>query len=197
MRYPDYVKQFRPKGTVVKHINGKYYAYYATSKRVPGKNYPVQIVKGLAGTIDQFGFHDAIVRINKEQLRIRECGFTNFLLKFEDRYVYDLRRKMDKYDAHCLYRSMIVYLSNNSYLNEDKEYKIYSTEELVKKFKIGVPNQVTAITKLCEIPLKELEPLKQILCIPTETQILESTLTDEQRRVLERMGLDEKDVRNP
>ena len=48
MKYPDYVKQYRPKGTVVKKVNDTYYAYYATSKRVPGKNYPVQEIKGLA-----------------------------------------------------------------------------------------------------------------------------------------------------
>ena len=51
MRYPDYVKQFRPKGTIVKRVNDTYYAYYATSKRVPDKKYPVQIIKGLAGRI--------------------------------------------------------------------------------------------------------------------------------------------------
>lgn len=40
MRYPDYVKQFKLKGTIVKKVNGTYYAYYATSKRVPDKKYP-------------------------------------------------------------------------------------------------------------------------------------------------------------
>lgn len=57
MRYPDYVKQFNPKGTIVKRVNGTYYAFYATSKRVPDKKYPVQIIKGLAGRIDESGFH--------------------------------------------------------------------------------------------------------------------------------------------
>ena len=84
MRYPDYVKQFRPKGTIVKRVNDTYYAYYATSKRVPDKKYPVQIIKGLAGRIDESGFH----RLSKAfvetgHIVIRECGFTNFLLKFE------------------------------------------------------------------------------------------------------------------
>ena len=62
MRYPDFVKKYRPKGTNVKRVNDIYYAYYATSKRVPDKKYPVQIIEGLAGRIDESGFHDGLCR---------------------------------------------------------------------------------------------------------------------------------------
>lgn len=60
MKYPDYVKQYRPKGTVVKKVNDTYYAYYATSKRVPGKNYPVQEIKGLARENRSVGVPSAV-----------------------------------------------------------------------------------------------------------------------------------------
>ena len=83
MRYPDYVKQFRPKGTIVKKVNDSFYAYYATSKRIPDKKYPVQVIRGLAGKIDEQGFHPLTKAIvDTEHVVIRECGFTNFLLKF-------------------------------------------------------------------------------------------------------------------
>ena len=42
--YPDYVKAFRPKGTVVRLRNGRYLVFSAKSKRAPGKSYPVLVV---------------------------------------------------------------------------------------------------------------------------------------------------------
>ena len=160
MRYPDYVKQFRPKGTIVKKVNDSFYAYYATSKRIPDKKYPVQVIRGLAGKIDEQGFHPLTKAIvDTEHVVIRECGFTNFLLKFEEEYV-SRRRNESRKESRNLYRSMIVYLSNNSYLSDDPDTIIYSSEEMIRRFHIGIPNQITAISKICEYDLKELEALK-------------------------------------
>ena len=50
--YPDYVKAFRPKGTVVRLRNGRCLVFSAKSKRVPGKSYPVLVVGELCGFID-------------------------------------------------------------------------------------------------------------------------------------------------
>ena len=137
MKYPDYVKQFRPKGTIIKRVNDTYYAYYATSKRVPDKTYPVQVIKGLAGRIDESGFHKlSKAFVATDHVVIRECGFTNFLLKFEDEYIS--RRKERIKERKNIYRSMIVYLSNNSYLNDDHGTRIYSVSELIERFQIGV-----------------------------------------------------------
>ena len=146
MRYPDYVKQFRPKGTIVKRVNDTYYAYYATSQRVPDKKYPVQVIKGLAGKIDAYGFHPLTRNVvDTEHVIIRECGFTNFLLKFEEEYIS--RRKETVAVAKNIYRSMIVYLSNNSYLNEEPGITLYPREELSKdsisEYPISLPRSVS------------------------------------------------------
>lgn len=194
MRYPDYVKQFRPKGTIVKRVNDTYYAYYATSKRVPNKKYPVQVIRGLAGRIDESGFHKlSKAFVDTGHVVVRECGFTNFLLKFEDEYVS--RRKGTMKERRNLYRSMIVYLSNNSYLNDERGTTIYSAAEMVGKFRIGIPNQVTAISKICEYDLKELEPLKYICSVTMGERRFESELTKSQRELLERIGIREDDIR--
>ena len=194
MRYPDYVKRFKPKGTIVKRVNDTYYAYYATSKRVPGKKYPVQIIKGLAGRIDERGFHKlSKAFVETEHVVIRECGFTNFLLKFEEEYIS--RRKEKVKERKNLYRSMIVYLSNNSYLNDDPETVVYSADEMIEKFQIGIPNQITAISKICECDLKELEPLKYICSVRMGNRMFESELTDAQRKLLERIGITENEIR--
>ena len=194
MRYPDYVKKYRPKGTIVKRVNGTYYAYYATSKRVPDKKYPVQVIRGLAGRIDESGFHElSKAFVDTGHVVVRECGFTNFLLKFEDEYVS--RRKEPMKERRNLYRSMIVYLSNNSYLNDEPGTTIYSVPEMVEKFRVGIPNQVTAISKICEYDLKELEPLKYICSVTMGKRRFESELTKSQRELLERIGLREDEIR--
>ena len=196
MKYPDYVKQYRPKGTVVKYVNGIYYAYYAKSKRVPDKSYPVQVIEGLAGRIDEYGFHETTkAMVQTDHILIRECGFTNFLLRYEEEYIYNRRNNRRK-DAQNLYRSMIVYLSNNSYLNEDRDTRIYSTGEMTEWFGVGIPNQITAIEKLCEHTMQELEPLKYICSVQMGNRRFESELTEAQRRLLEKIGLEEKDVRS-
>lgn len=193
MKYPEYIKNNKPKGTIVKKVNDTYYAYYATSKRVPDKSYPVQVIKGLAGKIDENGFHELKkAMVNTEHVIVRECGFTNFLLKFEKEYIS--RRSEPVKERVKIYRSMIVYLSNNSYLN-DETMQLYSTEELVEKFHIGIPNQITAISKICEYDLKELEELKYICSVRMGERIFQSELSEKQKELLEKIGVREDDIR--
>lgn len=194
MKYPDFVKEFRPQGTIVKRVNDTYYAYYATSKRVPGKKYPVQVIKGLAGKIDESGFHELSRNVvDTQHVVIRECGFTNFLLKFEDEYIS--RRTGPIKERRNLFRSMIVYMSSNSYLNDEVGTTIYSESEMIEKFQMGIPNQMTAIEKICEYNLQELEPLKYICSVTMGNRRYESELTKTQIELMEKIGIKENDVR--
>lgn len=90
---------------------------------------------------------------------------------------------------------MIVYLSNNSYLNDDHGTRIYSVSELIERFQIGVPNQITAISKICEYDLKKLEPLKYICSVGMGNRRFESELTKAQKELLERIGITEDEIR--
>lgn len=194
MRYPDYVKQFRPKGTIIKRVNETYYAYYATSKRVPEKSYPVQVIKGLAGKIDKNGFHPlSKAVVDTEHVIIRECGFTNFLLKFEEEYIS--RRREAVRERRNIYRSMIVYLSNNSYLNDEPDTTIYTVNELAERFHIGIPNQITAISKISEYDPEELEGLKYICNVRMGNRVFPSELTGSQKELIERLGITEDEIR--
>lgn len=178
----------------MKRVNNTFYAYYATSKRIPDKKYPVQIIKGLAGRIDESGFHPlSKAFVDTKHVIVRECGFTNFLLKFEEEYIS--RRKERVKERRNLYRSMIVYLSNNSYLNDDPGTTVYSASEMIDKFQIGIPNQLTAISKICEYDLGDLEPLKYICSVTMGNRVFESELTDAQKKLLERIGITENDIR--
>ena len=41
--YPDWVQKYREKGTTVKKVGNNFYLYRHSSKRVPGKKYPVPV----------------------------------------------------------------------------------------------------------------------------------------------------------
>lgn len=87
------------------------------------------------------------------------------------------------------------YLSNNSYLNDDPGTTFYSVSEMTEKFQIGIPNQITTISKICEYALEELEPLKYICSVTMGSRRFESELTDDQKELLERIGITKNDIR--
>ena len=66
---------------------------------------------------------------------------------------------------------------------------------MIEKFQIGIPNQITAISKICEYDLKDLEPLKYVCSVTMGNRMFESELTDAQKKLLERMGITENDIR--
>lgn len=63
---PEWVQQYKTQGTTVKKIGNNYYLYYATSKRVPGKAYPVS-VQTYIGKITENGVVSERVSINVGQ----------------------------------------------------------------------------------------------------------------------------------
>jgi len=194
MKYPEYVSLYKPKGTIVKKVNEQYYAYYATSKRVEGKTYPVQVIKGLAGKIDKYGFHELNkAHISTESVIIRECGFTNFLLKFEDLFI--MNRKCSKKDSKSLYRSFIVYLSNNSYLVDDTSFKLYKANQFGERFNTSLVRLVTSVNKMIGLDINNLEPLKYICEVHFSNRVFESSLNDQQIKLLNELGIETKDVR--
>jgi len=195
MKYPEYVKNYRPKGTVVKKVGDVYYVYKATSKRVPGKKYPVQIVEGLVGKIDAFGFHPATTaKVDIENVIVRECGFTNYLLRYEKSYINE-NCALGIANTKTIYRSMIAYLSPNTYLYDDKDSIIRPVNELVEMYGIGVPNRIISIQKHIGVDLSQLEPLKYICNVRLGKKVFNSTLTNRQKQILEELGIDERDIR--
>lgn len=60
---PEWVQQYKTQGTTVKKIGNNYYLYYATSRRVAGKAYPVS-VQTYIGKITESGVVSDRVSIN-------------------------------------------------------------------------------------------------------------------------------------
>lgn len=195
MKYPDYISKFRPKGTIVKSVRGVYYVYKATSKRVEGKKYPVQVIEKLLGKIDENGFHSLDrALVDTTRVRIREYGFTNYLLQYEDMFCAK-QNKGTKALQRSLYRSLIVYLSPNSYLQDMSSPPIRPLEFFVEKLSIGIPNQIHGLSKMMELDLAVLEPLKYLCCVRMGDRLFEGELTPTQKTLLEELGITQDELR--
>lgn len=192
MKYPENITKYRPKGCIIKKVNNKYYVYKATSKRVEGKKYPVQVIEGLVGEIDGFGFHKlSTQKVNTTKVEIKEYGFTNYILMFEEYYLSQTTRK--KKDAIHILHSLIVYLSPMSYLQDDEP--IDEPNVLAEKYGIGLPNQLTSISKILQHSLEDIEDLKYICLVKMGNKKFYSDLTPQQENILKRIGITYDDIR--
>ena len=144
MSYPDFVKKYRPKGTIVKCVNNQYYVYKATSKRVPEKSYPVQVIGDIVGKIDYKGFHKVercVCDISNPI--IREFGFSRFLMKFVDDF--EKRNNINnKRISKNLYSNFILILSPQSYLQDEENFKHISKDEICWQILILYVEQISS-----------------------------------------------------
>lgn len=189
MSYPDFVKKYRPKGTIVKCVNNQYYVYKATSKRVPEKKYPVQVIGNIVGKIDYTGFHKVercVCDISNPI--IREFGFSRFLMKFVDDF--EKRNNIsNKRISKNLYSNFILLLSPQSYLQDEENFKYISKDEIRSKYKMSVSQQLDFILKFTTFSKDELEPLKYICSVKLGSKVIVGSLTNEQRNIIEKIGL--------
>ena len=71
--YPDWVQEYRTRGTTVKKKGEKYYLYKRTSRRVPGKKYP-QPVDTYIGVITPEG----VLRSDKKKVTLTDATVKEF-----------------------------------------------------------------------------------------------------------------------
>ncbi len=141
-KYPEYIRSFRPKGTVVRLRNGRYLVFRATSKHVPGKRYPVTVIGDMVGWIDSNGFHPQNTRtVDFSSSKVFEYGFTALLLTKEDTFL--ARRKADgiaKRDADRVER----FIKENNYHIKLK-YGAYPDRPYDSKAVWGNANKISKI----------------------------------------------------
>lgn len=196
-RYPEEITKFRPKGTVIKRINNQYYVYEATSKRVPGKSYPVQVLGNLVGKIDSKGFIPLKrVVIEGDEVDIREVGFTNYLLLFENDYMLNpIGNATSKKGKKHIYRNIIVYLSPASYLNEEATFIYENIFEIEKRYDFSLIRQLNCIEKMINQKFEDVDSLKSICRVIVNNKKLKTTLTECQKELIKKLGVKEDDIR--
>ena len=188
MAYPDYVKKYKPKGTIVKFVRNQYYVYEATSKRVPGKKYPQQVIGDLVGKIDYSGFHKSTKCLcDISNPIIREFGFSRLMMKFYDDFKG--RNNLNKRDSKNLYITFLLMLSPQSYLQDEEDFEVISKERICNKFNMSICQQLDAILKSTGFDKEKLEPLKYICTVKLGTRIIVGKLNDTQKEIIESMGI--------
>ena len=63
MTIPDWVKEYKEKGTTIRKRGNKYYKYKVHSERVEGKSYPVLVQDEFLGIITEEGFTPAVRKL--------------------------------------------------------------------------------------------------------------------------------------
>lgn len=191
MEYPSYIKQYKPKGTIVKRQGKTYFVYEATSVRVPGKKYPKQIIKEKVGTIDKNGFHKLTkITLDIDNFQIFEYGFSDYIFSFLDEYK-SKNPSIPSKEIGRILKGYIVFLSSNSYFCLDS---FYTPKEITEKYKFSTSQQLTSILEMLEVKsFDEISFLKDMIMIKSGNKKIVPKLKQNQINRLKEIGIYERD----
>lgn len=182
--YPEWVQKQKVKGTAVKKVGENYYLYKHTSKRVPGKKYPVP-VDTYIGVITPDGvIQGSRKKIRLTDIEVREYGFSRVLwLICPDSWKKPLGK-----DWEDVLSRVIKQQSPATYL--DKERGGIGAEETHYQISSMVGNLSRRLNKERGILISYLEPLKMIYILYHDNGRSLSKMNDEQLEILKTLGVD-------
>lgn len=182
-KYPEWVQQYRKKGTTVKEKGGRYYLYKRTSRRVPGKKYP-QPVDTYIGVITPEGVIEAGRRIvTVTDIEVYEFGFTETLMQL----CPESWKKAVGDDWEEYLRLIIREYSPNTYLL--REYTIGKKEDFRHNYGAQVASLSRRLRLESETDLNELILLSDIYLIYLEKGPVVSRISQGHKVFLERHGV--------
>lgn len=181
--YPDWVQQYRERGTTVKKKGDAYYLYKRTSKRVPGKKYP-QPVDTYIGIITPNGVEKTLKKkVKLSDIVVMEYGFSKSVMELCPQGWKDAVGM----EWEDVLRLIIYRRSHLTYLSKDYEYKNPETFHCSFGAQTGMLDK--RIYREYKIKLDELEPLKEIYLVRIGKEEAVSKINNEQRLLLERIGV--------
>lgn len=175
--YPDWINQFRKKGTCVKKVGNQYYLYSHTSKRVPGKKWPQSVDKFLGVITKEGVIYSSKRNVSLSDIEVFEYGFSYTLLS-----LCPQRWKSDKKDWKDILYKLIMNESTCSYLQMESWNKdVHCSNLSFQKKKLE--------TEL-KFELTELEALKGIylICFKDGREVI-SKIHDDQQKILDKHGI--------
>ena len=181
--YPEWVQQHTTKGTAIKKVGTKYYLYKHTSKRVPGKKYP-QPVDTYIGVITP----DGVIESKKKKLtltdvEVKEYGFSKALWSLCPQ---SWKRPLGD-DWEDVLAVITLKCSPQSYLS--KERQIRKEEEFHYQFAAQMVSLSRKIYKEHGVGMEELQKLSTIYLVYMEKEMVVSKLNEEQRQLIEKIGV--------
>lgn len=198
--YPEFIRKLRPKGTCLKKAGDIYNVYQVTSKRMPGKKYPMPQTGPLLGYIDEQGFHEKKKQVfDVQDLTSYEYGYTAFLLLHEDDFVSHFKKSHAKLlvkEAKEIFRNMILILSPYSVLAIDTSFQKKSAEELHDLYDVSVYATKSLINRIMPIDENIEAGLKCLGCIRTNKKLILSKPCEALKTHLDNIGITEEDLKN-
>lgn len=198
--YPEFIRKLRPKGTCLKKAGDIYNVYQVTSKRMPGKKYPMPQTGPLLGYIDEQGFHEKKKQVfDVQDLTSYEYGYTAYLLLHENDFVSHFKKSHAKLlvkEAKEIFRNMILILSPYSVLAIDTSFQKKSAEELHDLYDVSVCATKSLINRIMPIDENIEAGLKCLGCIRTNKKLILSKPCEALKTHLDNIGITEEDLKN-
>lgn len=185
-KYPDWVQQYRTRGTTVKKKGEAYYLYKRTSRRVPGKKYP-QPVDTYVGLITPEGvIESGKKKVSLSEIEVKEFGFSKAVeILCPDEWKNPLGE-----DWEDILSILIAKRSPETYLQ--KERRMRQENEFHCQFGSQMGMLSRRIFREYHVGLEELELLKGIYLIYLGKEKVVSKIDDKQKQLLEQLGIGER-----
>ncbi len=180
-KYPEWIDQFREKGTTVKKNGNNYYLFKTKSKRVPGKKYP-QAYSTYIGKITPEGvIRSNAKRLCVENIEVFEYGYSKAIERLmPEEWVKTFETKDE---AQTVLKQIIIRNSPQSYLKD--EYILSKQISLG-----GLTIREKSLEEAIGIPLSKLEILKTIYLLKFENKNVISRISEEASTLLKNLGID-------
>lgn len=182
--YPDWVQNYRTRGTTIKKKGDAYYLYKRTSRRVQGKKYP-QPVDTYVGVITP----DGIVKSGKKKVPLTDIEVWEYGYS---KAVWDLCpdgwKKPLGSDWEDVLKLIILKWSPTSYLGRED---IRKTEQ---DFHYQFPAQMASlrrrILKEHGVELQQMDALKTIYLVVMGKEQALSKISEEQSLLIDSLGIE-------
>lgn len=182
--YPNWVQEYRTKGTTVKKKGETYYLYKRTSRRVPGKKYP-QPVDTYIGVITPEG----VVKSDKKKVTLTDATVKEFGFS---RAVEILCPQSWKEPLGKEWRNVLDFIllkeSAESYISAERKI----AEALDPHIQYGAQkgSLIRRMQKESGADLKDLKSLSTIYLIYMDGNKIISRISEEQKEILNRYHID-------
>ena len=182
--YPEWVQRYRTQGKTVKKVGNTYYLYKRTSRRVPGKKYP-QPVDTYVGIITPEGVIESKKKkLSLTDIEVKEYGFSHALYQLCPR---GWKKPLgDEWEE--VFLIILQKWSPESYLL--KERTIKKEEAIHYQIAAQMASLSRRISQEHGVGVSELQKLRTIYLVYFEKETAVSRITQEQRQILERAGVD-------
>ena len=180
MKYPEWVYQYKEKGTSLKKVGDNFYLYRTTSRRVPGKKNPQPVCEYI-GVVTKEGVIKTgrFVVDPSSGVEVHEYGFSRTLeLVAPDAW---RRHFKTRKEADAVIAEIACAESRYSYL---------APRARPGRSSAATARHRMALEEALGYGLGTLDMLKGIFIVELEGRHLVSRITEEEQELLDRLGVD-------